>query len=182
MVALQNIGLPGLPSCQSQSVHAGSPMSKSCVSLGTISAVAVLINSAPAFKHTRKGLITAYQTMANNSISKEIHFISAGVGYFIGLGLCYQPIFPFAGPPFAQLLVFLHMTLSCSISANIMVLLAPVFVRPLETAFYLVWHPCCGLAQDLRGFFKGIGKQSRKRRHSKKHPEANNMDQLPFSF
>jgi hypothetical protein len=179
--ALQNIGLHGPPSSISQfssslqQQYGGGgrfPMPQTCVSLGSISAVAVLINFAPAFKHTRKGLIRSYQTIANHSATEYQRLFCTFAGFaapwqYYTAFYDSDPELFVSGPQIVLCIA------SCTVAANMWGLLAPVLVRPLETAFCLVWHPCCGLAQDLRKFLKWTGKQLR----SKKHPEAINMDQ-----
>jgi hypothetical protein len=153
--------------CQPQGFHASFPMSQSGVSLGSIGAVAVLINFAPAFKNSRQGFITSYQTITNSSVTELQRDSFACAGICTAFFNQMVPIISyFCDSTNAQLpsnipLFAVYLVVSCSIGAQIGAFLAPVLMRPFHILLGAVWHPCCGLpvAEDFKAFLTWTGKR-----------------------
>jgi hypothetical protein len=144
--------LPLQPSCPSQSIQATFPMSKTGVSLGSLSTVA----------------IKSYETIRNSSVTEEQLSIFAVIGYTTGFWFCNKLLSPLILQlPFVLPLVVVYYPISVIIGGLIGAFSAPVLLRPVQIIFWTVWHPCCGLAEDLQEFFKWTNKHFHRTRRAK---------------
>jgi hypothetical protein len=160
--------LPLQPSCPSQSIQATFPMSKTGVSLGSLSTVAMIITFAPAFKQTRNGFIKSDETIRNSSVTEEQLSIFAVIGYTTGFWFCNKLLSPLILQlPFVLPLVVVYYPISVIIGGLIGAFSAPVLLRPVQIIFWTVWHPCCGLAEDFQEFFKWTNKHFHRTRRAK---------------